>query len=184
MAAVAGSLAARYAEALWRAAAAGRREEAVAEELRWLGTVLERAPAFLSLVADPRMALERQRVLVDRLVGGQIGDLVRGLLHLLIRKRRFAALPEIIATFDRAYHRHRGLARARIAVARALEPSLVERISRQVERVIGKRLDAEVAVDPSLIGGVAVRVEDGLFDDSVRQRLALLRQRLRQVRVA
>jgi F-type H+-transporting ATPase subunit delta len=184
VAAVAGSLAARYAEALWRAAAAQQREEAVAEELRWLGVVLERASEFVPLVADPRMATERQTALVDRLVGGQIGDLVRGLLHLLIRKRRFTALPGIIAAFDRAYHRHRGLARARIAVARALEPSLVERIRRQVERATGKRLDAEVAVDPSLIGGVAVRVDDGLFDDSVRQRLALLRQQLRHVRVA
>jgi len=166
-----------------RAAVAQQREDEVAGELRWLGETLQMAPELVPLLADPGLALDRKTALVDRTIGRQLGDLLRGMLTLLIRKRRCAALPEIVTAYDRLYHQLKGVAVAHIRVSRATEPALVDRIRRQVEQATGKRLDAEVVVDPSLIGGVSVRVNGTLFDASVKHRLNMLRQRLRHVRV-
>ena len=67
---------------------------------------------------------------------------------------------------------------ARVTVSRAIDAAGESAIARELSRALGKTVVPHVTVDPSILGGVVVKVGDTVMDGSVRRRLAVLRRRL------
>ena len=95
-------------------------------------------------------------------------------LHRLAGKE----LPRIAAEFRRLDNHRLGIAPARVVSAAALEPAEVKALIARLEQMTGGRIELEQEVDPSLLGGLVVRVGDRLIDGSVRGRLERLRNQL------
>jgi len=68
--------------------------------------------------------------------------------------------------------------RARVTSAQSLDPGQQKELSARLEKATGKQIRMEVAVDPSLIGGVVAQVGSTIYDGSVRQRLQTFKNRL------
>jgi F-type H+-transporting ATPase subunit delta len=129
------------------------------------------------VLANPAIPLD-QRISVAEQVFRSLSGPVRNLVLLLVRRNRIEQLPQVAAEFRRLDDRRNGLTHAVATSAAPLEADEVKAITARLEELTGGRVDLETAVDPSLLGGLVVRVGDRLIDGSVRGRLERLRHQL------
>jgi F-type H+-transporting ATPase subunit delta len=99
------------------------------------------------------------------------GDLTRRFLGLVAQNRRLFVLPGIIKAYHAMLADRRGEQTAQVTAARALTPAQQGALAEVVRRMVGGKISIEVKVDPSLLGGLIVRVGSSMIDSSIRTRL-------------
>ena len=174
---VAPELTRNYAEALL--AASGDRAEAVVGDLEAVrDEMLDPHPDFASILASPTVKdAEKDRLLVKTL-DGRVDETVVRFLRVLNRHGRLGMLPSVIrqarTTLDRRLKRKAVTVRSAVPLDDAQQAALAERLTAMIHASPVITLE----VDPSLLGGLVVQVGDAVYDASVRNRLAQLRERL------
>jgi len=103
---------------------------------------------------------------------------VLNLVRLLDQRGRLTLLPAIAAELTRLLDAMRGVVAATVTSAAPLEKDEIAEIAARLESMTGQTVKLDTAVDPSLIGGLTVRVGDRMIDASVRGRLERLRDQL------
>jgi F-type H+-transporting ATPase subunit delta len=96
----------------------------------------------------------------------------------MLKRRRIEQLPRVAAEFRRLDNQRKGITQAKATSAAELTPAELKALTSKLEQFTGGRVELDVAVDPSLLGGLVVRVGDRLIDGSVRGRLERLRNQL------
>jgi F-type H+-transporting ATPase subunit delta len=132
---------------------------------------------LVEVLGNPATPLD-QRLDAAQGVFGGLSQPVRNLILLLVRRGRIEQLPRVAAEFARRDDKRNGLTHAIATSAAPLGPDEVRAIEARLEELTGGRVALELDVDPSLLGGVVVRIGDRLIDGSVRGRLERLRGRL------
>ena len=107
-----------------------------------------------------------------------IGGKQLNLFKLLRSKRRLALGPSIASFYRELLDDERNLARATVRTAVELDDDRQSSLQRRLAEQTGKQVELETVVDPSILGGMTVRIGDRLFDASTRTRLQNLRREL------
>lgn len=134
-------------------------------------------PSVASALQNPRLPLaQRVRLGMDLLEGAATPG--RNLAHLLIERRRTQLAAEILSAYDELADRASGVLRAEVLTAVPVDAQLQERITRELSRRFGQSVRPTVRHDPSILGGLVVRVGDRVIDDSIRTHLQQLQAAL------
>ena len=167
----------RYAEAAFEI---GLRDGTVEQWLEQLGRLAEALsdPAVVRRLEDPAVPLETRSEALSGALGGDVLPQVRNLLLLILRRRRLEQLTAVAAEFRRLYNRRAGIVEATATSAAPLSDRDVAELQSRLVDIAGGQVELSLEVDPSLIGGITVRLGDRLLDGSVRGRLERLRNRL------
>jgi F-type H+-transporting ATPase subunit delta len=104
--------------------------------------------------------------------------LVRNLFLLLLERRRFHQVRDVITVFRELALEDRGIAVARVETAVELTQQEEQLVRQRLASVIGKQVEVLTRVNPEIIGGIVAQVGDDLIDGSVRSQLAALRRRM------
>jgi|SRR5919108_1844308 F-type H+-transporting ATPase subunit delta len=137
-------------------------------------------PRLRAVVEHPAVPYrDKERVL--RRVMPNVGKGPLSLVLLMIRRGRPGAVARMMDYFATLVRRQRGVQLAEVRTALALGEEERAAIARRIGELTGQRVEMNEIVDESLIGGVAVRIGDQLYDASVRSRLERLRARLTAV---
>jgi F-type H+-transporting ATPase subunit delta len=167
----------RYAEAAFEVA---QRDDSVATWRRELGAAASVCadPDVIRVLANPAIPLEERWPAAQRIFGTVAGQPVLNLIGLMLRRGRIEELPRIAGEFRRLDNARQGITLAHVTSAAPLTESETRAVVERMEQFTGGRIEIDVAVDPSLLGGLVVRVGDRLIDGSVRGRLERLRNQL------
>jgi F-type H+-transporting ATPase subunit delta len=165
----------RYAEAAFQLATRDDSIETWRRELEQAAALTE--GQLMDVLANPALALDQRLKAADG-VYATLGQPVRNLLSLLIRRRRIEQLPRVVAEFSRLDDRRQGVTHATATSAAPLTDLETKALTARLEQMTGGRIDLAVDIDPDLLGGLVVRVGDRLIDGSVRGRLERLRNQL------
>ena len=167
----------RYAEAAFEVALRDGTVDSWRSELEGAAAALgdERVTRLLS---NPAVALEEREALVEKALSKAVSRPVLNLILLMLQRRRIEQLPRVAAEFRRLDNQRQGITQASATTAAELTPAELEALTTKLEQFTGGRVELDVAVDPSLLGGLVVRVGDRLIDVSVRGRLERLRNQL------
>ena len=130
------------------------------------------------IVSNPSVARADRTAALERLLAKRVSPLALNLVKLLDERGRLTLLPAIAAELTRLLDATRGIVAATVTSAAALEKDEVAAIGERLESMTGQTIKLATAVDPSLIGGLTVRVGDRMIDASVRGRLERLRDQL------
>jgi F-type H+-transporting ATPase subunit delta len=133
--------------------------------------------AVTDVLANPAIPLDK-RVEAAQGIFAKLSQPVRNLILLMVRRGRIEQLPRVAAEFARRDDERNGLTHATATSAAPLGADEVRAIAARLEELTGDRVSLETNVDPSLLGGVVVRIGDRLIDGSVRGRLERLRVQL------
>ena len=168
----------RYAQAVFSIA----EEAGPASFARWRADLDDVASVLAEsglspVLADTRMPVDERQALAARALDVQ--PLALNLARLLIAKKRSLEARYVATSFGEMVDAREGIAHARVTTAVELTSEQVSGISLSLGRSLNKRVITTTVVDPSIIGGVVVRVGDQLLDGSVRTRLARLRRELK-----
>jgi F-type H+-transporting ATPase subunit delta len=148
-------------------------------DLNDIAFVLAESEAAPSL-ANGAIPLEQRIAVVDRIL--DIQPLALNLARLLVSKGRSLDARAVASAFERMADEHEGIVHAEVRTAVELSPQQEADLQQRLATSLGKRVRTATVVDPSLIGGLVVRVGDKLVDGSVRTRLQRLRRELEGVR--
>jgi F-type H+-transporting ATPase subunit delta len=179
MAVMGGSVARRYARALFGIGVDAGKFEALGDELGELATLWNESDELRQTLENPVFQpSEKRKVLESILPRVAPTPEVQRFVLLLLDRRRIVLLPAIARAYRDLTDAHVGRVRAEVISAQELVPATLDRIRRSLEQRTGKKVIINSTVDPELIGGVVARVGDLVLDGSVRTQLADLRARL------
>ena len=167
----------RYAEAAFQVAL---RDDTVARWRSDLDTAAQVIgdPGVARILGNPDIPLEERLAAARSILGPVVSGPALNLIGLTLRRGRVEDLPRIAAEFRRLDNARQGITLATAISAAPLTPDEVRDLTARLETLTGGRVELDVAVDPSLLGGLVVRVGDRLIDGSVRGRLERLRNQL------
>jgi len=128
-------------------------------------------PQVQTALANPKFTKEDVERLMLAICGEKLGNAARNLLIVLVRNDRLAALPEIVASYERIKERFENVLEATIESAYPLEDSQLGTLVTKLEKRTGRKIQPSVTLVPALIGGVKVQIGDDVWDGSVRGEL-------------
>jgi F-type H+-transporting ATPase subunit delta len=168
----------RYAEALFEIAKERGALDAWAGDLH---AALERlgSEQVLHQFGNPELQPAQVRDALQQLLGSTGAPEIRNLLTLLIHRRQLGQLPAVVQRYEELVNQERHIETATVSTAVPLSADEVALIQRRLaERRHASAIVINQQVDPSMVGGIVVRIGDTLLDGSVGARLATLRQSL------
>jgi F-type H+-transporting ATPase subunit delta len=153
--------------------------EAGLQQLQSFSALLKEQPDARRFFENPALAGDRRKRLLKEISGALGFDRrVANFVDLLIDRNRLPILDELIDAYQRFLDERLGIVRARVTAARSLDVAQQRELGAKLEKITGKQVRMEVAVDPSLIGGVIAQVGSTVYDGSIRQQLQAFKSRV------
>jgi F-type H+-transporting ATPase subunit delta len=176
-------VAGRYASALFSLAQDDRQTEAVAQSLSKLDALIAESPDFQRLVRSPVFSASDQLKALDAILAREdIGGITANFVRLITVKRRLFYIRDMIAAYRKLYDASRGVTRAEVTSATALTDENVAALKDQLRAASGGReVELETKIDPSIIGGLIVRLGSRMVDGSLRTKLNAIRIAMKEV---
>lgn len=132
-------------------------------------------PALEQLLASPRVSQVEKESLIDRVFRGKIHAKLLNFLKVLCRRGRVGWLRGIQVSANAIRDEQLGRIRVVVTSAFALSADQQKSIAAKLGQTLGKEVVLEEKVDPSLLGGILVRVGDQVFDGSVLGKMSAIR---------
>jgi F-type H+-transporting ATPase subunit delta len=166
-----------YAQALFDAAREAGVVEPVRRELGDFVAALAASAPLRKVLADPQIETSaKTRVLAEVTRGGQ--PLLASTLQLMLVRGRFGAVTELHHAYDALAIVEEGVVEVEVTSAEELPADTEKKIVARVQEVTGRRVELARRVDPSILGGLVLRIGDVIVDGSVKARIRQLRRRL------
>jgi F-type H+-transporting ATPase subunit delta len=172
----------RYANALFELALDEKMLPAVEKDLDRFATLIAENPDLSRLVRSPVFSADEQSRAIASVLGrAEIGGLVANLVKVTAANRRLFAVPEMITAFKRIAAKQRGEVAAEVTSAEPLSDRHVADLKAALKASLGKDVTLVSHVDPSLIGGLIVKVGSRMVDGSLRTKLNSLKLAMKEV---
>ena len=165
----------RYASAIFDLAQSSGSLDAVASEFETLGGVLKENAELSDVISSPAYSRAQQGAVMGK-VGESLGisDLTGKFVGLMAQKGRLALLPEAMKGFAALLADHRGEETAEVISAKPLSDAQREALAQNLKSSFGKDVKIDAHVDPSLLGGLIVKVGSKMVDASLKSKLERL----------
>jgi F-type H+-transporting ATPase subunit delta len=180
---VVSGVAGRYASALFSLAQDQREGQVVADALTRFDTLITESPDLERLVRSPVFSAAEQLKALDAVLAqAGIGGVAANFIRLVASKRRLYFIREMIADYRKLYDTARGVTRAEVTSAATLTDANVAALKESLRTASGGReIDLDMKVDPSIIGGLIVKLGSRMVDGSLKTKLNAIRLAMKEV---
>ncbi len=176
-------MAGRYATALFELALETKAVDQVQSDLKAFDALVAGNPDLTRLVRSPVFSGEEQaKALVAILEKAGIKGVAANFLRVVAQNRRLFAVRDMIRGFNALVAKHKGEVTAQVTVAQALNDARLAEIRDALRAVTGKDVQVDVDVDPSIIGGLKVKVGSRMVDASLRTKLNSIKFAMKEAR--
>jgi F-type H+-transporting ATPase subunit delta len=169
-------VAGRYASALFDLAQEQGRAAEVERDLEMFQRLYDASQDLARAVRSPVIPAEEQAraltAVLDRAGGGV---LTQNFFRLLSRNRRLFAAPDIVRAFKALLAKARGEVTAEVASAHPLTDAQARALKEALSAAVGKEVVLAAKVDPSLLGGLIVKLGSRMVDSTLKTKLASLK---------
>lgn len=148
-------------------------------ELGMIGKLMEESSDFRNLLLNPGFTdAERAQAIAGIAAKAGLSEKVVKFVTHITTARVIAALPEIIKIAVAIYQEKKNRAKAVVMTPVEISGDKQERLRSSLKNMVGKDIDMEFVLDPSLLGGVLVKVGSTMYDSSIKGQLRLLKDEL------
>lgn len=172
------TIARNYAEALLELARKANDLSGWAEMIDSIANGIESDRRLRVFLESPRVSAQQKKDIFQKAYGAVMPRTFVLFLQALVHNRRQMLIPVIAHEYRDLVDRVEGRLHAAVTVAREADDNDRLLITTQLSRALGKDVVPHFHVNPSILGGVVVRVGDTVLDGSVRRRLSTLRSRM------
>lgn len=165
-------IAARYAGALFEIADERHALDDIARDLETLKRLLASSEDLRKAIANPMFDSESQgRAVIEIGKAAGLSQIVVNFLGVLAENRRLFAIGAIADAFLADLAKRRGEMTVDVKVARPLTPDQAQRLTEKLNATLAAKVKINETVDPSLLGGLIVKIGSKLIDSSIRTKL-------------
>jgi F-type H+-transporting ATPase subunit delta len=164
-----------YAEALFEAARDHDKLDPMHDELDQFADAMAENRDLQVFLFSPYFSTEEKREGIQRVVVDADPELVN-FLELLVEKHRMPAIFRIREQFDDLWAEANKRLEVTLTSAVELDPQIVERVGKEIERQTDRKIDLRSEVDEGILGGLRLQVGNMVLDASLRSKLDRLRK--------
>ena len=166
-----------YAQALFQVAKEAGVVEQVRRELGDFVAAIAASASLRTVLSDPQIETSaKARVLTEITRGSQ--QALANTLQLMLERGRFAAVPDLQTAYEALAAVEEGVVEVEVVSAAELPAETEKKIAARIQEATGRRVELARRVDPSILGGLVLRIGDVIVDGSVKARIRQLRRRL------
>jgi F-type H+-transporting ATPase subunit delta len=173
----------RYASALFSLAQDGRQTDAVGDALARFDALIAESPDLERLVRSPVFSAADQVKALDAILAqANIDGVAANFIRMVASKRRLFFIREMIADYRKLNDANKGVTHAEVTSATALSDAHIAALKESLRAASGGReVDLNLKLDPSIIGGLIVKLGSRMVDGSLKTKLNSIRLAMKEV---
>lgn len=171
----------RYVKSLLQLAVEQNALEEVHADMQLLSRICRQNRSFTLMLRNPVIRHDKKKDVLMALFKGKVHTLTLAILEIITRKNREPLLPEIAHQFHQYYNEYKGIVSAKLETAIEPGKELMREFEKLVKQISKKnQVELHTSVDPDMIGGFVLTVNDKQIDASIHNRLKALKRELTQ----
>ena len=164
----------RYAEALFSLKRDSNSLESTQKEIKELKKIFNENPDFIVILSSSYKSIEEKEQIIDKSLVG-VDDEIKSLLKVVCQNHRAKYIIEIFDEFNSLVNEYRGVKEGLVYSAQKLNEAQLNKLNKKISDVEHMPTELKNIVDPSLIGGVKVVINDHIYDGSIKHHLEDMR---------
>ena len=173
-------LSSRYAKALFDFAGEKNQVEEVYGDLKLFANTLKENRELQMLLRNPVIESHQKHQIFESIFNGTLHDISYQFLDVLLKKKREPALDTICEEFFKLYNKAHNIRLVTITTAQPLGDELKEKVVQMLVEQTHATIDLRQIVDPEIIGGFVIQMDDYYLDSSILSKINKLRQEFSQ----
>ncbi|MBK9247762.1 MAG: ATP synthase F1 subunit delta [Ignavibacteria bacterium] len=167
----------RYAQAIF-GSLQDSQVEVVYLDLQYVKATIDQSKDLRALLQSPVVSHNKKQEILREIYSEHISTQTLDFLMLVAEKRRENMLEGIIEAFQELYYEFMNMMPIECSTAVEIQEDLKVQLSQNIANQVQKVVVADFKVKPELKGGAVVKIDDRMYDGSVRRQLELLYKRL------
>ena len=173
----------RYAKAYFSLAKERKQPDIFKEDVEQIYDLWLKSKEFKLLLESPVIGTSRKMRSITSVLQGKIDNLTLNFLHLVTKNKREIQLPEILKNILAMFRGEKEVRTVMLTSAVSLRPETVIRVKKFLEEKLESGIELNEQVNPELIGGFVLRIDDKQVDTSVATHLRRIREKLLETEI-
>ncbi|MDK2966412.1 MULTISPECIES: F0F1 ATP synthase subunit delta [Lacrimispora] len=174
-----------YGDALFEEALEKQEVDALFEEVKSLQNIFATNQDFAGLLDNPKIAKEEKAGIITEVFGGRVSEALMGFLTVIVEKGRQKEINAICDYFISTVKEYKKIGVAHVTSAVELKE---EQKAQLLQKLLGttsyQEFEMDYQVDPSIIGGLMIRIGDRVVDSSIKTQIYELRRSLIKLQIS
>ncbi|MGB0887657.1 MAG: ATP synthase F1 subunit delta [Vicingaceae bacterium] len=168
-------VASRYAKSLLKIAIDENSLEDLHKDMVLVNDVCVNNKELTLLLQSPIIKTDKKTAIMNEIFGGKISQIATSFIAIIISKKREGILGDIAASFIETYKNHKNIKTAQVTSAVPLSQDQKDKVVAMLKASSKTEVvDLNEIIDPTIIGGMIVRVGDKQIDESIKRKLTNL----------
>lgn len=160
-----------YAESLIQA---DNNYQAVLNDLNTITEIMGKAPDLVLALENPSISLQTKFEIIDEVFKNQVGEKITNFLKILVDKKRFKELNEIIIAYSENIDEINNIKRVEVISAVELSDEQKQKTIEKLQKRLQKNVIAKWTLNDEIIGGLVIKIDDDVIDSSLKNKLEKL----------
>ena len=160
----------RYAEALYSLKKDENSLESSQKEIKELIKVLKENPDFLVVLNSSYKEFEEKEEIIDKVFIG-VDEEIKTLIKIVVKNHRGQYLTEIFENYNSLVNEYRGVLEGLVYSTEPLSEAQLAKLNSAIGKIETRPVELKNIIDPSLIGGVKVVINDHIYDGSIKRHI-------------
>lgn len=167
----------RYSKALFESALEKKIIDKVNDDMIFIQEICK-TPETKEFLASPVIPPSKKRDIFHKMLEGNVEDITLSLIELLVKNGRENFLPGIARVFIHETLKYKGITEAVLTTAVPVDSKIKKQISDLISAVFSTKVEVKEVINPDILGGFILRVDDNFIDASIKNKLRKIRKEL------
>ncbi len=170
----------RYAKALFEFALEEKVLEQIYADMVYLQQLCKVSDDYVRMLKSPVIKISKKLEITKAVLQGNVSAISMKFLTLIFKARREEIIPSLTEQFVLLYKDAKGLKTVQLKASRAVTDEVKNKIKEILEKQVNKTIEIEETIEPDLIGGFILKIDDLQYDNSIKSKLASMKTLLSQ----
>lgn len=138
--------------------------------------IIKEYSKYLSLLSDYNISVSKRISMAEEAFGNKVPLEIMNFIKLLIKNGSIKILPECIAEYEKMYEDASSLSKASVISAVELTEDEKNKLEEKLIKITGNKVKISYKIEPKIIGGLIINIDDKVYDGSLRYRLGKLKE--------
>jgi F-type H+-transporting ATPase subunit delta len=167
----------RYARALFQSALEKKILDKVNEDMIFISEVCK-TPDMKEFLGSPIIAPSKKEAILHKMFDKNVEKITLSLLDLIVKNGRESFIPAITRVFIHETKKFKGITESVLTTAVKVDAGVKKQITDLISDVFKTKVDLKEIVDPGIIGGFVLRIDDSYIDASIKNKLRQIKKQL------
>jgi F-type H+-transporting ATPase subunit delta len=167
----------RYARALFQTALEKKLLDKVSQDMILISEICK-SPETKEFLASPIIPPSKKEDIFHKILGGNVEQITLSLIDLIVKNGRESYIPSISRDFIHDTKKFKGITDSVLTTAAPVDDKVRKQITELISDVFKTNVELKETIDPEIIGGFILQVDDSYIDASIKNKLRKIKKEL------